>query len=503
MDCGNFETLSQLYIDEELDTERVAQFEAHLLTCDRCKREMEYLQATIQGIESYPQIEARADLADNVMARIEWKPSPWDLSRELIYIALHQRNFVLLWFGELAFTVGDMAMFIALPFYVYNRTSSVLATGAMLIVQTVPSLLFSSIAGVLIDRWNRKRIMVAADLLQALVLLPLFIVNSHDWLWIIYPVVFVKASIAQASGPAKSAIIPRFVGKKYLMKANSLNAIGTCLASLVGPSLGGLLLGLMGLNSVMFLGVASYVISGLLISLICLPSDATGEQAKTDNPAEVSWLTIWRDWLEGLQLVQREHIILAIFVVIGIGALGQGIIIVLAVVFIKDVLGAGAMEFGWLGTAQGLGALIGGFIIGQASRFLPPTRLITLGVGVVGIIFIVMINFPVLPLTLALTVLVGVPVMGITIGVETLLQSSTTDCYLGRIFGTYGTSQALLTLGGMGLASVLGGFLGVVPMLNVAGGLYFSAGLVALLMLRNKKCKGDTSSELKESPENV
>ena len=98
-----------------------------------------------------------------------------------------------------------------------------------------------------------------------------------------------------------------------------------------------------------------------------------------------------------------------------------------------------------------------------------------------------MVNFPALPLILVLAVLVGVPVMGFSIGVETLLQSSTTDCYLGRIFGTYETSQALLTLGGMGLASIFGDFLGVVAMLNVAGGFYFSAGLVALVMLRNKR----------------
>ena len=92
MDCGNFETLSQLYIAEELDTECVAQFEAHLLTCDRCKREMEYLQATIQGIESYPQIEVRADLADSVMTRIEGRTSQWDFTHEMEYItgALNQ-----------------------------------------------------------------------------------------------------------------------------------------------------------------------------------------------------------------------------------------------------------------------------------------------------------------------------------------------------------------------------------------------------------------------------
>ena len=86
MDCKNFDVVSQLYIDEELDTEAVAQFEAHLHACESCKREMEYLQAAIRGVESYPQLEARPDLADNVMARIEGIASPWDFSQELEFI---------------------------------------------------------------------------------------------------------------------------------------------------------------------------------------------------------------------------------------------------------------------------------------------------------------------------------------------------------------------------------------------------------------------------------
>ena len=86
MDCKNFDEVSQLYIDEGLDTERVAQFEAHLRACEGCKRELEYLQATIRGIESYPQLEARLDLADNIMTRIEGTASPWDFSQELGFI---------------------------------------------------------------------------------------------------------------------------------------------------------------------------------------------------------------------------------------------------------------------------------------------------------------------------------------------------------------------------------------------------------------------------------
>ena len=92
MDCRNFEELSQLYIDAVLDDERIAQFEAHLLACSRCKQEMEYLQATLRGIESYPQLEPPSDLADNVMERIEGSASSWDFSQELVHITSVSRQ---------------------------------------------------------------------------------------------------------------------------------------------------------------------------------------------------------------------------------------------------------------------------------------------------------------------------------------------------------------------------------------------------------------------------
>ena len=92
MDCRNFEELSQLYIDAALDDESIAQFEAHLLACSRCRQEMEYLQATLRGIESYPQLEPPSDLAHNVMERIEGSASSWDFSQELGYITSVSRQ---------------------------------------------------------------------------------------------------------------------------------------------------------------------------------------------------------------------------------------------------------------------------------------------------------------------------------------------------------------------------------------------------------------------------
>ena len=117
MDCTNFEELSQLYIDAELDHEGLSQFEAHLSACSRCKQEMEYLQATLRGIESYPQLEPPSDLVDNVMERIEESASSWDFSQELVYITSVSRQLAsgpLTRFPK-AFTIMIVRLILLLP----------------------------------------------------------------------------------------------------------------------------------------------------------------------------------------------------------------------------------------------------------------------------------------------------------------------------------------------------------------------------------------------------
>ncbi|HJZ49194.1 MAG TPA: MFS transporter, partial [Roseiflexaceae bacterium] len=130
---------------------------------------------------------------------------------------LRQRNFALLWTGGLISLLGDWLLFIALPFYIYDLTGSALATGAMFIAETLPILLFGSLGGVFADRWDRKRTMIVADLLRAVLLLLLLAVRSPDWLWAIYLVVFVQSSIGQFFNPAKGALIPQLVDEQQLM----------------------------------------------------------------------------------------------------------------------------------------------------------------------------------------------------------------------------------------------------------------------------------------------
>src|SRR4030042_1604111 len=115
----------------------------------------------------------------------------------IMIATLRQRNFALLWFGGLISMTGDMVLYIALPYHVYHLTGSALSTGLMFIAGTLPGVLFGSMAGVFVDRWNRQRTMIVVSILQSLCLLFLILVRSVEWLWVVYLVSFIEAVLSQ------------------------------------------------------------------------------------------------------------------------------------------------------------------------------------------------------------------------------------------------------------------------------------------------------------------
>src|SRR5689334_16852448 len=279
---------------------------------------------------------------------------------------LRQRNFALLWVGGLVSSMGDWVLFIALPFYLYTLTNSALATGLMVISRTLPGLLLGSVAGVFVDRWDRKRIMIAADLSRAAVLLLMLLVHSPDQVWILYVATFAQATLSQFFNPAQSAIVPRLVPPADLVAANALNAMNWEVARLITPPLGGLLLAAFGLGSAVLVDSASYLFSALTLTLIALPAlPASTGAPMHPAPVPASWRHVWAEWIAGLRLVQRDRLIAALFIVAGFSMIGEGLINVVWIIFIKDSLHGGALEQGWLATAQAAGGLLGGALLGR------------------------------------------------------------------------------------------------------------------------------------------
>ena len=399
---------------------------------------------------------------------------------------LRQRNFGLLWFGGLISLTGDWMLRIALPAYVFELTQSTLATGAMFIAGTLPSLLLGSVAGVFVDRWDRQRTMVILNLLHAVGLLPLLLVRSTDLLWLVYMVAFAQSVLTQFFDPAENALLPNLVGEENLFSANSLNALNNNLARLIGPTLGGAVAIGLGLPWVVLIDAGSFLTAALLIGLIRQPKRAA--TATSQPVSALSFMAIWRDLLAGLQLILRERLVTILFAIAAITAVGEGVISVLFIPFVTRVLGGEALELGWLMSAQAIGGLLGGVIIARLGTRIKPRALLGLSSIVFGLIDLAIFNYPAffpgIAIALVLFVMVGLPSAAFGASYSTLLQSIVEDEYRGRIFGALNTTFALLMLGGMGLASVAGDVLGIVPVINIQGYGYVLAGVLALALLR-------------------
>ena len=294
---------------------------------------------------------------------------------------LGRRNFAILLAAGLISSFGDLVVAIALPFYVFDLTHSALATGTVFIASTLARLVVGSVAGVFVDRWERKRTMVVADLTRVGLMLLLLAVRSPDTIWIVYFVAFVEASVSTFFEPAKSALIPRLVEARQLTAANALSSVSGNIISLIGPTVGGALLVLVGLSGVVLVDSVSFLTSGLLIALIAVPTmtreGAGTAPASAMTPAQ-AWIGVWREWLEGLQFVRTVPALLTLFAVVALGMLGQGFLTALNVVFVRTVLHGDARVFGWMVTAAGMGGLVGGVVVGRIGPRLPPARLIQL-----------------------------------------------------------------------------------------------------------------------------
>lgn len=401
-----------------------------------------------------------------------------------MFAVLRQRNFTLLWLGELVSLTGDWLLIVALPFYIYQRTGSVLATGTMFIVEILPRLFLGSLAGVFVDRWNRRKTMIVADIARALILLPLLLVHSNAWIPVIYLVAFVQTVFSQFFGPAEAALIPLLVDEQNLIAANSLNSLSEELTRLIGPTLGGFLFAAFGLTSVVCLDSASYVFSAVMILLIVMPR--LMQTVEKDIPyTAITLKNIWREWLEGLRLMRKDRLIATLFIVVGIAMIGEGTGRTVFVPFFSMVTRGNAFAFGWIITAQGAGGIIGALLIGRLGKILQPIRLVALGGVLSGLASMVETTFRTLPVILILSPLIGIGVVFFFVSVYTLLQKSVTDTFRGRVFGTYSTNNTLLLLIGLGVSSGFASQLGVISMMYAMGAFYFLAGVVAFWLLRH------------------
>jgi dTMP kinase len=356
-------------------------------------------------------------------------------------------GFFRLWLAQVVSSMGDWIGFLAVV-AIAGRVGGGSGAGAISLVMSarmIPGFFLAPLAGVLVDRWDRKRVMVACDVGRAAVLLSLPFIDS---LWGL-----VLASLLLEIGtllwsPAKEASVPHLVPTGHLTTANSLSlaaAYGTFpVASLVFALLQKVGYSLDHVSALSFarfgqagtvaiyVDVLTFVASALFISTLALPPSRRARAAELD----IDFGSTFRELREGWQFMFTDPVVRAVMLAVGTGLVGGGMVVPLGDVFSREVLGGGPAGFGLLLSALGFGMAAGVITLSALQKRLPKQRVFTLSVLGAGVALLAgasMSSFtPALLCVGALGLCAGsVYVLGFTI-----LHETVHDDFRGRIFSS-------------------------------------------------------------------
>ena len=410
---------------------------------------------------------------------------------------LRRRPFALLWAGALVSDLGDWMLLIGLPVFVFQLTGSALTTSTVFVAELIPALILGQVGGVLVDRWDRRRILVVASLLQALLLLPLLAVDSADRLWIVYLVAAAQSALARVCSPATAALIPALVPRDELASANAMNAVGSSLARLVGSPLGGLAVQLLGLGGIVVVDAATFVVSALFVAAIRVPAATSladpavaASPAIAADPPRPLRPHLVADWVDGLRTIVRTPRLGPAIAIGAASQVAQGIFVVLVVVVVLAVLRAAGAAVGLLRGVQAIGGIAAGIGIGMLHGRVTNRALVGWGFIAFGAIALLTWNLSAVtvavPVYVLLFMIVGVPAVATSVGLQSLIQAITPPSHLGRVFATFETGAGALQAVGVVIAGALADRLGVLPILNVQGSIYVLCGVAALVFLRER-----------------
>ncbi|HKA16879.1 MAG TPA: MFS transporter [Blastocatellia bacterium] len=416
--------------------------------------------------------------------------------RSVGYIELLRRNhdFRNLFVGQLISQTGDWFNSVALFTLLLSLTGFGETVGYVLIIKLLPAFFAGPPAGVVADRFNRKTIMIVADLVRAVLVLGFLFVQRQDQVWIVYVLAGVEIVVSSFFDPAKSAAIPNIVSREELVPANALSAASWSVTLALGAALGGLVTDAFGRNTAFVVDSLSFFVSAAFIARVHLRSTPSSE--KRINRLSLIEVTGLSDFIEGARYLRSNRRVIALLLVKSGWGLGGGVLLLLTV-YGKQIFPIGrdgATSIGWLYAARGLGALIGPIIAGRITSGEPGTmrRAISVAFFVSAAFYLMFAQAPVL--AVALICVVGAHSGGSIQWVfsTTLLQMTVPNRFLGRVFAL---EMALLTLT-MSVSTYLTG-LGVdypglgARRMATALGLAFTVPGIAWLMLQKKLDKSD------------
>ena len=258
--------------------------------------------------------------------------------REYIDLLRRNRNYRYLWLGSVVSQLGDWFNLIASAEIITDLTSSGVAISYLFLARFLPLFLFSPLAGVLADRYSRRKIMIASDLLRALTVLGFLFVRESGQIWLFYLLTVMQFVLSAMFTPARSAVLANVVKKDELVPANALDSLTWSTMLALGAFMGGVVAAVLGAEAAFILDALTFVLSAWFISRIVIAASERKKAAQESSG--------WLDFVEGFRYLWHEPFILGIALVKAAGSLVWGGINVLEITFAEEIFTFDSLAIG-------------------------------------------------------------------------------------------------------------------------------------------------------------
>jgi DHA3 family macrolide efflux protein-like MFS transporter len=383
-----------------------------------------------------------------------------------------------LWIGQTISQIGDGLTTLAMMIVVNQLTGSTAALAGITIALTLPQLLFGMLAGVFVDRWDRKKLMIISDVLRGVLILALIFVRDASGIWIFYVVGFLQAGMGTFFYPAKGAIIPLIMDKELLLAANGLSQTTQVITGVVGSGLAGFIVGTAGSGWPAFsLDSISFFVSALFVARMIVPKVAA-------ETTEGGTKAVFSQLVEGVRFIFSRKMLVGVMVTFAITMLGVGAINVLFIPLLMKDLKVPVAMLGFVDAAQVVGMVLAGSLVSSMASRLKASGIIVGGVLGLGIcVGVISVLHSIWLVYIALFFL-GLCLTPVQATASTIMQKYVPNEKRGRAGSAINTAISVASVTSMALAGVLGDVVGIRNVFMLSGVVVIAAGMIGAVLMR-------------------
>jgi MFS transporter, DHA3 family, macrolide efflux protein len=382
--------------------------------------------------------------------------------------------------GQAISDIGDGITLLLLLLVINQLTGSMAALALMAIAEAVPHFTVGLVAGVYVDRWNRRTVMLAADLLRAGIVLSFAFAASAGFVPLLYVLAFAQSSVSTFFRPARGALLPRIVPAAGLPAANSLAQASQVIGSVIGAGIAGLVFGTFGSGVAGFaIDSATFLVSFAFISRIAAEAGRVRSNGEHGERKDVL-----RSMREGIGIVRGSRALSGSLIAAATSMLGLGAVNVLFVPLIVNDLSVDATWMAGIELAQTAGMILAAGAVAFLVRRLAPTTIITIGLAGIGACIGLMAGVSAVWQVILLLFVVGWMVTPLQAMLQTIVQTTATDASRGRVVSLLQASLSTASVASMAIGGVLGDVIGIRSVYLAAAGIVLVAAVISLLLFR-------------------